>query len=297
MGIADFIKAGREVYPKERFLQKTLRHTVSFIEDTVFNTSVSSKGGFLQKVEPRLKLIGIAGLIIAVSLKNDPSGISIFLFASIFMAVISAVPLPLLLRRMLPVFLFTSFIALPSALNLIVEGEGIFTIIKFKSPHSLFTITIPGEITITRQGAMAASTLILRATASVMAVFVLTLTTRPDRLVGAVSYFLPGPLKSVFSISYRYIFFLIKRLEDFIFAYRSRNISAASLKGRQWASSRIAALFSISLRLSKDLGMAMESRGGAMPPIYKYGRSKTPSTYDFLWSAFIVFIILGGNAL
>ena len=44
---------------QKRFLDKTLGHVVAFTEDTMFNETTSLKNGFLQKIEPRLKVLTI----------------------------------------------------------------------------------------------------------------------------------------------------------------------------------------------------------------------------------------------
>ena len=44
---------------QRRFLDKTLGHVVAFTEDTMFNETTSLKNGFLQKIEPRLKVLTI----------------------------------------------------------------------------------------------------------------------------------------------------------------------------------------------------------------------------------------------
>lgn len=266
----------KRAQPKEKFLDRTLRHSVSFVKDALFNEKLSAKKGVLQKVEPRLKLSAAVVLIFAVSIQKHPVGLAIFISLSLLLAILSRIPLTTLLGKIFPVFLFTLFIASPSVLNLVVRGEGIATLFTLKSAYKLGPISIPQEITVTKTGLISALTLVLRVTASVLIVFLQTLTTPPAKLIKAASFFLPGTLKSIFSISYRYIFFLLKRLEEFITAYRSRNISGESEDGkaaspgarggtasgaRAWAASRMGMLFSISLNLSKDLQMAMESRG------------------------------------
>jgi energy-coupling factor transporter transmembrane protein EcfT len=95
-------------------------------------------------------------------------------------------------------------------------------------------------------------------TASVSLVFLLTLTTPPNRFIKAVSFFIPGAFKSIISISYRYIFFLTRKIEEFIMGFRARNISSlvtrhSSLIGQRWTASRIGLLFSMSIRLSAEL--------------------------------------------
>lgn len=255
------LQADDYVQKKALFLERTLTHTVSFTKDVVFNKEVSEKRGFLQGVEPRVKIAGSIFFIILISLQKSPAVIGVFFSLCLLLAVLSRIPLKMFLKRLMPVFLITTLVALPSILNLIVEGNTVTTIFELKRPYKIGTFVIPEKITITKEGILTAVTLMLRAVTSTAMVFLQTMTTPFERLIKGVSSFLPGSLRSIFSISYRYIFFLIKRVEEFIAGYRARNISGSLRDGRAWVSSTISALFSISLRLSKDLEKAMQSRG------------------------------------
>ncbi|TAL25885.1 MAG: hypothetical protein EPN94_04395 [Nitrospirae bacterium] len=248
---------------KERFLDKTLRHVLAFTEDALFNETTSLKNGFLQKIEPRLKVLTVMVFIVMLSLQNDIHDILIFLYIAAASALISKIPFYFFMKRLLPAFLFTFFIAAPATLNIIVKGEALWVVYTLENPYSIGWFLIPQEIYITKQGALSALTLLLRVTASVSLILLVTLTTRPNRFIKAVSSFMPGTLGSIVSISYRYIFLLARKVEQFIMGFKSRSISSAShgVAGRKWAASRMGLLFSISLRLSAGLEQAMEARG------------------------------------
>jgi len=259
--------------PKERFLDKTLRHVVSFVEDTMFNERTSSIKGFLQGIEPRIKIISIFLFIVLLSFQKTVSGIIVFLVFALLLALLSGV-LIILLKRLMPAMVFTMLIALPAVLNLTVDGEPLLILHEFEKPHTFYHITIPAHISVTKQGTLSALTLFLRVTASVSLVFLITLTTPPNKFIKAVSSFIPGAFKSIVSISYRYIFFLTRKVEEFIMGFRSRNLSSpasasgghlrqrrTTLIGQRWTASRIGLLFSMSIRLSAELERAMEARG------------------------------------
>ena len=277
MGIPDWLKTVTRdelqvtsiKRPRERFLDKTLQHVVSFVEDTMFNERTSSIKGFLQGTEPRIKIISIFLFIVLLSFQKTIPGIVVFLSFALLLALLSGV-LIILLKRLMPAMVFTILIVLPAALNLTVDGEPLLILHEFEKPHTFYQITIPAQISITKQGALSALTLFLRVIASVSLVFLLTLTTPPNRFIKAVSSFVPGAFKSIVSISYRYIFFLTRKVEEFIMGFRARNISSpasasggrrSSLIGQRWTASRIGLLFSMSIRLSAELERAMEARG------------------------------------
>ncbi|MBI5204166.1 MAG: hypothetical protein HZA11_04530 [Nitrospirae bacterium] len=275
---------------KERFLDKTLGHVVAFTEDTMFNETTSLKNGFLQKIEPGLKVLTIMLFIVLLSLQKNIFAIAGFFLVSFALALISRIPAFLFIQRILPAFFFTLLISLPATLNVIVPGEPFTNLYRFSKLYSIGGLTIPGEIFITKQGLLSALTLLLRVTASVSLVFLLTLTTPPNKFIKAVSSFMPGTFKAIVSMSYRYIFFLVRKVEQFIMGFKSRNISAASygVTGRKWVASRMGLLFSISLKLSSELEQAMESRG------YRYENLKSQisnfkfSGTDVLWIIFSV---------
>lgn len=278
---------------KEKFIDKTLRHVLSFTEDIMFNETFSAKKGFLQRIEPRLKLVSLIMFIIILSLQKSIDGIVIFLVLSLSLVLFSRIPLSLFLKRLFPVFLITTVITFPVTFSIILNGDPLLILYKLNTPHQIGPIEIPSVISLTRQGVSSALILILRVVTSVSILFLITLTTSPNRLIKTITYFIPGTLKSIISISYRYIFFLIRKLEQFIMGIKSRNSSAIDVTVQQrLVASRIGILFSFGLRLSRDLERAMESRG------YRFGvkslefrvltHGSKLTTHDFLWLIFSI---------
>lgn len=248
--------------PAVRFLDKTLRGILSFINDTVFNEAAAAKPGLLQGIEPRIKLVTIIGLVVILSIQKTIEDIAAFLVFGLAAAVFSRIPPAGFLRKLLPAFLFTGLIALPATLNLLVEGPPLFVVISLGRPAGMGPFSLPAEIAVTEPGVLSAATLLLRVTASVSLVFLITMTTRPGDLLRAVSSITPGVLKPVASISYRYLFFLVRKAEQAVMALRARTITGVGrAEGRRWAASRIGLLFSISMELGRELGLALESRG------------------------------------
>ncbi len=214
-----------------RAFERTLKGVLGFFEDTLFNETVSEKAGFLQHVEPRLKMITVLALIVALSFKKTIPGMLPFGLFAMVMAMESRVPLLAYFKRLLPGAAFTAVIALPA----------------------LF---------ITKAGALAAAMLFIRVVESLMLVFLIGFTTRPAVLVKSAGAFLPGVLRTLLSISYRYIFYLARRLEEFLFAQRARGTRAGvGFSERKWAGGRAASLLLVSMRLKDELQMAMEARG------------------------------------
>jgi cobalt/nickel transport system permease protein len=249
-------------FRKRRFLDNTLGHIVSFLEDTMFNEHTSARKGLLQTIEARIKIISLLLFIFVLSLQKSIGAIAIFLILVVVLGGLSKVPPASFLKRLLPAAVMTLFISMPAVLNLVVDGRPLLVLFRFESPLGIGPLTIPGEISVTAQGLKSAVSLFLRVVASVSLVFLLTMTTQPNIFIKSLSSLIPGSLRPVVSISYRYVFFLLRRVEQFIMGLKSRQISAVKAsKGRRWAASRIGMLFSISMELSNELAMAMESRG------------------------------------
>ncbi len=249
-------------FRRERFLDATLGHIISFLEDTMFNERTSNRHGFLQTIEPGIKIITVILFIFLLSFQKSIGGIAIFFFLAVFLGIASKVSLFSFLKRMMPAAIITFFISLPVLLNVVVEGQPVLVLLTFKERVRLGPVVTPAEIAITLQGVKSAATLFLRVVSSVSLVFLLTMTTPPHAFLKSLSSLVPGPLKSVVSISYRYIFFLVRKVEQFVMGLRSRRIAEVGhTKGRRWVASRIGLLFSISMEFSNELAMAMESRG------------------------------------
>lgn len=243
----------------EGFLDKTLRHMLSIIDDTVFNEKVSKKQGLLQSINPLLKILTFLSFVILVVLMKSPAGIATFLMLGISLVFSSRLSLLSVLKRILPLTFLTFLIALPASLNIVVAGREIFVLYTFKASPSIFGIQ---RIAITEEGLISMMTMIMRVSCSVFFVFLLTMTTRPDRFMKSLMFIVPGVFRSIIGITYRYIFFLVRRVEEFIMGLESRRITTVDPSGgRKWIASRIGLLFSISLEFSKELSLAMQSRG------------------------------------
>ncbi|MEK6673752.1 MAG: energy-coupling factor transporter transmembrane component T [Nitrospirota bacterium] len=283
-GIFALLKSSKR---NERFIDRTLIYATAFLKDTMFNESVSTKKGLLQSIEAGLKLISLSVIIIAISFQKSIDGIVLFLPFTFLIAFASRVPLQSLIMKVLPAAVLTLFIALPATLNIIVDGKPFFVLFTLNKPFNIGPVTIPERITITVQGIESAFTLTLRVIASVSVAFLMTMTTTPNKLIKAVSSLIPGTLGNIASISYRYIFLLLRRVEQFVMALKSRRINSIEASaGRRWSASRISHLFFVSMTLTNELAMAMESRG------YVQGEFKVQSSkfkvqdfsgLDILW--------------
>lgn len=260
----------------------------------MFNEKTSARKGFLQAIEPRVKIVTVLFFIVALSFQKSIMGIAAFSIAALLMLFLSGIPLEYFLRKILPAVTITLCIAAPAMLNVVVEGTPLFMLLSLGHPVSIGPVSIPKEISITEPGLRSATTLLMRVATSVTFVLLISMTTKPSRLMKAFSSLVPGSLSPIVSISYRYIFFLIRKTGQFIMGLKSRRISRIkAVDGRRWVSSRVGLLFSISLDLSRELEMAMKSRG------YTEGKLEILSTKfeitgkDVAWVLFTIFFCGG----
>jgi len=255
-------EAGRKAHQKVRpgdwsprrrpFMEKTLGGVLRFAGDALFNETVSRRKGFLQKIDARLKIPVLVGLVIALSFESSPGAMLPYAVFAFLTALISRIPIKVYVKRLLPGLILTLAIAIPAALNFVVKGEPVL---------HLFS-----GISITREGLMSASGLVLRVTASLMIVFLITFTTTPSKLIKGLGFYLPSFLRTVISISYRYMFFLIRRLEEFILVGRARVLFGGPLAlkknpERKLSGYRAGMLLLLSLKVKDELSMAMDARG------------------------------------
>lgn len=267
IGVPDWLRKTEQKHfqgsrTTEGFLDKTLRHMLSIIEDAVFNEKASKIRGLLQSLDPILKILTFLSFVILIALMKSPPEIAPFLMLGIFLVFSSRLSSLSVLKRILPLTFLTFLIALPASMNIVVNGREIFILYTFKSSPSIFGFVLPQRITITEEGLISMVTLILRVSCSVLFVFLLTMTTRPDRFLKSLMFIVPEVFRSIIGITYRYIFFLVKRVEEFIMGLESRRLnSVGSSAGRKWVASRIGLLFSISTELGKELSLTMQSRG------------------------------------
>ncbi|MDA8169964.1 MAG: hypothetical protein M0Z59_09780 [Nitrospiraceae bacterium] len=260
---------GKNLSGKRPVLERTLKSVLSFFDDAVFNEEVSKKKNmFLQGTDPRVKMLIILALLAALSFVKNPAGMLPYAAFCVLAAALSGVPLAKYFKRLFPALLFTSVIALPAAFNLIVPGRPLLMVLK---PGAAFAKT---GIFITEQGFFSAVGLILRVLVSLMLIFLLTFTTRPVDFIKTAGSFAPGFLKTLMSVSYRYIYFLARRLEEFIFVQRARGLGRGGGRERAWAGARGAALLLLALELKDELKFAMEARGVSGHSIREHRQKK-----------------------
>ncbi|MDR3585941.1 MAG: cobalt ECF transporter T component CbiQ [Desulfosporosinus sp.] len=249
---------------QSNFIQKTLQGIIGILRESVYSEEIALRAGFLQAMDPRIKLLAVFSLLITVNLlRHLPLLWGVYLVILIF-AALSKVPTRFLIQRVwLVIPLFTGIMVLPALFNWVRPGDPLWIIWTFSTPPHLGPIHFPRELILTRQGFWGALLLISRVGVSVTLAVLLTLTTRWNNLLRALrTFFVPKIFIVTLEMTYRYIFVLITLLEDMFLARKARDSGHSSgAEQRRFVGSSIATLFGKSLKMSEDVYTSMIARG------------------------------------
>ena len=238
------------------FLEKTLNDVTNLLEQSLFADEIARQSGLLQSLDPRAKLIGALGLLIAVSASHNLIVIAALYTLTLPVAAASRVPMGFYLKRVwmfMP--FFTGIVALPALFNVFTPGAPLVTLVDLASPRVYLTITQPGVVT--------AAFLLLRVGASVSIAVLLILTTRWATLLKAVRVLhVPQAFVLILGMTYRYIYVLLHAANNMFLARKSRAVGRISGgEDRRWLAASLGTLFSKSYELSDQVYLAMQSRG------------------------------------
>ena len=248
----------------DRFLDKTLLAVSRAAEQFLFSEQYAARAGFLQSLDIRIKLITFLVLLILISVLHIPGTLWVLYALSLLLAAVSRIPLWFFMKRVwLFVPIFSAAIILPAILNVITPGEPLWTVMTLKHPYAWGPYTIPAEITVTRQGLWGAILFVSRVAASVSFAVLFTLTHRwAGIFAGLRSLHVPRIFVMTLSMTERYLFVLLRMIQDMYRARKSRTIQPLAVAAeRDWIASRIGVTFRKSVEMSGNIYKAMLSRG------------------------------------
>ncbi len=213
------------------FIERSLRGALDFFKEAVFSEDIAMSKGFLQSIDPRIKIVLFLVLIFAASLvRSIPSLLALYLL-SLVLAGLSGIRILYFIKRAwLFIPLFSLFIAIPA-----VFMKGLFS----------------------------AAVFVLRVAASVSFAILLTITTRHGRLIRSLaSLGVPQIFIQVLDMTYRYIFLFVSIFEDMHLSLRSRLVTGFDgVQSRKWIASRMSFMFKRSIKMSEEVYQAMLARG------------------------------------
>jgi cobalt ECF transporter T component CbiQ len=240
---------------KGSYVGKTLNGAAGVMREAMFAEDTAAHEGLLQRVDPRVKVVTLLGLLVAVALIRSLPVLIVAYLATLVLAALSRLPLGFFVRRVwLFVPIFTGIVVLPATLNVITDG----------------TIVVPlgtwfgHELGVTSEGLTGAAIIVTRVATSISLVVLLTLTTSWTRLLAALrALFVPRLFILVFGMAYRYLFHLLNSVLDMYTARRARAVGVErdAESGRAFVSATAGALFGKTHALAEEVHMAMVSRG------------------------------------
>lgn len=249
---------------KEGFIQKTLKDIIRFLKDSVFSEEIAANQGWLQSLDPRIKLFSLFFLLLVINLLQHLTLLWGFYFILLIFSAISGLKPQMLIKRVwLVVPLFTGIMAFPALFNWVRPGDPLLTLITFQHAWHWGPFILPKTLFITQQGVRGDFLLISRVGISVTLAAILTLTTRWHDLLRALrSLFIPKIFVMTLEMSYRYIFVLLTVMEEMFLARKARDAGQSPIsEQRRFVASTMASLFGKSQQMSEEVYASMTARG------------------------------------
>lgn len=231
------------------FIQRTIDALTETLERSLYAEQLSERRGVLQRIDPRVKFVGMLGLIVTAAAAGHVWVVAGVAFVALLLAVISRIPI---IKSFGPIwigmFIFSGMIGLPAIF--ITPGPTLATVPWLNWP-------------ISAHGLQSAVFLLLRSEVSITLSFLLIMTTpwmhvlKSMRVIG-----IPTLVVVILGMTYRYIFLMLQSASDMFEARQSRMIGKLPDKeARRLAAATVGVLLSKSFQLGNDVFLAMQSRG------------------------------------
>lgn len=255
------------------FIEKSILGAISFLKESIFSEEYATYNGLLQSIDPRIKLLSILLLLLAVLFAKSLYLLAVIYAFALMLTVCSSIRLGFFLKRTwLFIPLFSLFIAVPALFDLFTPGETVF---RLRILSLSFNIT--------RQGILSASFFFMRVLTSVSLCVLLVLTTRNSVLLKVLRIFkVPQVFVMTLGMCYRYIYLFIIIIQDTYLAIKSRvGVISSVRKGQGIVAWNIASLWQRSYQMNEDVYKAMLSRGYHGEPVILNEFKTKPK--DWLW--------------
>ena len=234
---------------RKGFLERTTASFVDALEHTFYAEETARADGLLQRVDARVKLLGVLALILPAAASRRFEVIGGLFVVAVVLAALSHVSFTVLLKRVwIAVLLFTGVIALPAPF--VTPGDALYQL-----PWLGWTIT--------SQGLASAGYLVLRVETAATLCVLLVLTTPWNDVLKALRVLrVPAVLVTILGMTYRYIFLVLQTAHDMFESRRSRMVGELSgRERRRVAAASAGVLMSKTFDLSSEVYLAMQSRG------------------------------------
>ena len=233
----------------DRVVTSTLLGLTRSLGRALVSEQVARQRGLLQSLDPRVRVAGLFGLVLAVTLSHR-IGVVLWLFCvAVMIALLSKVSVATLVTRVwLVALLFTGVIALPALF--LTPGDPIF-------------LMSGGAIHMTSQGVSTALLLIARVETAVTLTTILVLCTPWMQVLKDLrAFYIPKEVVMMLAMTQRYIFVLAETASQMFESRQSRTVGLQPERDQRLMTTRTSGvLLSKSLGISNDVYLAMQSRG------------------------------------
>ncbi|HEY6423487.1 MAG TPA: cobalt ECF transporter T component CbiQ [Pseudonocardiaceae bacterium] len=240
---------------KVSYLKKTIQGASMLLQQVMFGEDVARAGGLLQRIDPRVKLLSLLGLLLVAGLTHSMIILGVMYAATILLASASALPVWFFIKRVwLFVPIFTGIVVLPATLSVVTHGDIVLTLWYWNGQPQGFT----------QQGLVAAARVVARVAVSISLVVLLTLTTPWMRLLAALRGLgVPRIFILIIGMAYRYIFLLLGSVTDMYQARQARTPGTPKhdRSARAFLGASVGALLGKASQLSEEVYQAMTARG------------------------------------
>lgn len=267
----------RRTHKHSNVLEHTLHGIAETLERALFAEEISGKQGLLQSLDPRVKVLSVLALLVAVSLSRSQAVIAGVYILALILALFSAIPAWFFVKRVwLTLPFFTGMLVLPAL---------------FITPGPIL-VQLPLGLVITSSGLTTVLFLLLRVSTSVSLTLLLILTTPWNTVLGALTVLrIPDVFILILGMTYRYIYLLLHTANDMFLSRKSRVVGRLnSAEDRRMLAAISGTLLSKSLNMSSEVYLAMQSRGfrGSIVTLKPFKMQ----TRDWFWLAIFLSLTL-----
>jgi cobalt ECF transporter T component CbiQ len=240
---------------KAGFVERTIGGAAGLLRQAMFSEDAASECGLLQRLEPRVKLVALVGLLVVTAfVRHIPVLLGMYA-ATLALAAASQLSVSFFVKRVwLFVPIFTGIIVAPATLNVVTHGHIVVPLGSW----------FGHRLGLTQQGLTAAGLIVTRVATSISLVVLVTLTTSWSKLLAALrALWAPRIFILVLGMAYRYLFHLLDAVTDMYTARKARTVmrEANVASGRSFVAASAGALFGKAHALSDEVHMAMVARG------------------------------------
>jgi cobalt/nickel transport system permease protein len=244
------------------FAERTLVGLAAVVRESLESSREAMRAGVLQSLDARAKLVAALVLITGVALSRSLVAVAGASALAVLLARASHVDVGSFLKRTwLVVPLFTAALALPAVLNVVTPGPEIARL--FATPEWLQRAGWPSELAVTATGVRTSLQIVLRAGASLSVAGLVTRTTPPGEVLGAVRALgVPRAFVLVATMTERHVLALVKTIEEMHLALVSRRLRPlAPETGRAFVTSRMGVVLTKTRATAEEVHLAMVARG------------------------------------